>query len=431
MTMPSPTGTRIQSRSSTGPRPVSGAYTSDQRHTAPPATLLGTLALCVSPIPTDLRPGRSKTDLNHQTLKASKALLSHISKAAQEADATASKRNILTDGADDDELAAETPIWLNLTTKRHISDDARLKPGKIRLPHSLNDDEQTTICLITADPQRAYKNILADDEFPVELSKRITRVIDVTKLKAKYSRYEAQRKLFADHDVFLADDRIVNRLPKILGKTFFKTTQKRPVPVVISAKQPKGGKKKAAPRPKKTKAEGEINAGKPADIAKEIEKALSSALIALSPSTNTAIKVAYAGMTAEQVAANVEAVATGVVEKWVPQKWRNVKAIHIKGPNTVALPIWLTDELWLEQTDVVANDDPKSLQAASQKANVGKKRKSIGDATEEEEAPKPSKKAKSKSAPAPEGNDDKLDAQIADRKARLRKQKASASKNMD
>ncbi|KAK0386024.1 hypothetical protein NLU13_5861 [Sarocladium strictum] len=366
-----------------------------------------------------------------QTLKASKALLSHISKAAQEADESATKKNILNDGADDDELAADTPIWLTLTTKRHISDDARLKPGKIRLPHSLNDNEHTTICLITADPQRAYKNIIADDSFPAELGKRITRVIDVTKLRAKYSRYEAQRKLFSEHDIFLGDDRIVNRLPKILGKTFFKTTQKRPIPVVLSAKQPKSGKKKpAGPRPKKNKAEGETNAGTPADIAKEIEKALGSALVALSPSTNTSIKVAYAGMTAEQVAANVEAVSTALVEKWVPQKWRNVKSIHIKGPTTAALPIWLTDELWLDQADVVANDDPKSLQATSEKANVGKKRKSVGDASESETA-KPSKKAKSKAAPVPESNDDKLDAQIADRKARLRKQKASAAKTMD
>lgn len=372
------------------------------------------------------------TSLVVQTLKASKALLLHITKAAQEADATATKRNILNDGADDDEIAAETPIWLTLTTKRHISDDARLKPGKIRLPHSLNDNEHTTICLITADPQRAYKNIIADDEFPTELGKRITRVIDVTKLRAKYSRYEAQRKLFSEHDIFLGDDRIVNRLPKILGKTFFKTTQKRPIPVVLSAKQPKSGKKKpAGPRPKKSKAEGEINAGTPADIAKEIEKALGSALVALSPSTNTSIKVAYAGMTPEEVAANVEAVSTALVEKWVPQKWRNVKGIHIKGPTTAALPIWLTDELWLAETDVVANDDPKSLQAAAEKANVGKKRKSVGDASDENDASKPTKKAKAKATALPDGNDDKLDAQIADRKARLRKQKASAAKTMD
>jgi ribosome biogenesis protein UTP30 len=202
--------------------------------------------------------------------------------------------------------------------------------------------------------------------------------------------------------------------------------------VVLSAKQPKSGKKKpAGPRPKKSKAEGEINAGTPADIAKEIEKALGSALVALSPSTNTSIKVAYAGMTPEEVAANVEAVSTALVEKWVPQKWRNVKGIHIKGPTTAALPIWLTDELWLAETDVVANDDPKSLQAAAEKANVGKKRKSVGDASDENDASKPTKKAKAKATALPDGNDDKLDAQIADRKARLRKQKASAAKTMD
>ncbi|TQS31731.1 hypothetical protein Golomagni_07978, partial [Golovinomyces magnicellulatus] len=53
-------------------------------------------------------------------------------------------------------------------------------------------------------------------------------------------------------DEFPADDRIINRLPKVLGKTFFKTTQKRPVPVVIS-----GGAKKVSPKDKKQqKADG-------------------------------------------------------------------------------------------------------------------------------------------------------------------------------
>ena len=136
-------------------------------------------------------------------------------------------------------------------------------------------------------------------------------------------------------------------------------------------------------------------------------------------------------MTPEQVAANVEAVSTALVEKWVPQKWKNVKSIHIKGPKTAALPIWLTDELWVDEGDVVANNDPRSRQAASEKANVGKKRKSVGDAAEEEQDSKPSKKPKSKPALLPEGNDDKLNTQIADRKARLRKQKASAVKAID
>ncbi|KFA78715.1 hypothetical protein S40288_01607 [Stachybotrys chartarum IBT 40288] len=352
-----------------------------------------------------------------QTLKASKALLAHIKKASLQKVEETGKRNLL---QDEGEEASEIPVWLTLTTKRHIVDKARLQPGKIPLPHPLSADETSTICLITADPQRAYKNIVASDDFPAALGKRVTRVIDLTHLKAKFGQYEAQRKLFAEHDFFLGDDRIINRLPKILGKTFYKTTAKRPIPVVLTPKASKAdAKKKKQPKP-----EGEVNAKKPADMAKEIEKAINSALVSLSPTTNTAIKIGWAQWTPEQIADNVDAVVTALVDKWVPQKWRNVKAIYIKGPETAALPIWLTDELWLEEKDVIADLDEK----ATEKANVGKKRKSL-DAAEDAASPAPKKTKKQKEVP--EANDEKLDKQIADRKSRLRKQKAAAKKAMD
>jgi ribosome biogenesis protein UTP30 len=380
-----------------------------------------------------------------QTLKASKALLAHVKKAAKEKAEASAKKNILddTDGQYD---AEETPIWLTLTTKRHIADKARLQPGKIPLPHPLYaaaaadadaEGPKTSVCLITADPQRAYKDIVADEEFPALRGARIERVVGFEKLKSKFSQYEAQRKLFAEHDVFLADDRIINRLPKVLGKTFYKTTQKRPVPVVLAAKAPKIDGKKA----KRVTKDGEPapNAKAPADMAREIEKALGSALVSLSPTTNTAVRIGYARMTPEQIADNVDAVVTSLVEKWVPQKWRNVRGIYIKAPESVALPIWLTDELWLEDKDVITEEAAaaKALKA-SEKANVGKKRKSIEEAKGEkvtaeeaaEEAAAPKKK-KAKKAQQPEADDSKLDKQISDRKSRLRKQKTAARKAMD
>ncbi|KAL7800266.1 ribosomal protein L1p/L10e family domain-containing protein [Trichoderma ceciliae] len=357
-----------------------------------------------------------------QTLKASKALLAHIKKASKEKAEASSKRNLLEESDGD----SEKMIWLTLTTKRHISDKARLQPGKIPLPHSLNASDETTVCLITADPQRAYKNIVASDEFPAELRKKVTRVIDTTKLKAKYSQYEAQRKLFSEHDVFLGDDRIINRLPKILGKTFYKSTLKRPIPVVLKPKARKVDGKKTKPQKK----EGQVNAGTAAEIANEVEKALGSALVSLSPTTNTAVRVGFSHWTPQQLAANVDAVASAVVEKWVPQQWRNVKSIYIKGPETAALPVWLTDELWLDEKDVIADaeGEAKALRAA-EKANIGKKRKTV-DSTEQAESPasKKAKKVVKEDKSTAESNDNKLDKQISDRKLRLRKAKATAKK---
>ncbi|KAL0930441.1 electron transfer flavoprotein alpha-subunit [Colletotrichum truncatum] len=365
-----------------------------------------------------------------QTLKASKALLAHIKKAAKEKTEESGKKNLLADPEDEANIA-QSPVWLTLTTKRHIADTTRLKPGKIALPHPLNTDEESTICLITADPQRAYKNIVASDEFPEALRKRITRVVDVGKLKSKWKQYEAQRKLYAEHEIFLADDRIVNRLPKVLGKTFYKSTAKRPIPVVLS---PKPGRVDGKRQKQQEKTPGTVRAGTAQDIAAEIEKAIGSALVSLTPSTNTAIRIGYAGFKADQIAENVEAVVKALVEKWVPQKWQNVKSIYIKGQETAALPIWLTDELWLEDKDIVA-DNSEEAKAIKEKANVGKKRKSVEAAAEEEEQEsKPTAKKAKKTAPKalPESNDDKLDKKIAtERKEKLKKQKAKAKAALD
>ncbi|KAL5594147.1 hypothetical protein BROUX41_001193 [Berkeleyomyces rouxiae] len=374
-----------------------------------------------------------------QTLKASKALLSHIKKSAVEKSESAPKKSLLDDpDAETPSSISETPIWLNLTTKRHISDTSRLQPSKIALPHSLNTSEWSTICLITADPQRAYKNIIGSEDFPPELAKRITRVIDLSKLKAKYSQYEAQRKLFSEHEVFLGDDRIINRLPKALGKTFYKSTTKRPIPVVLQSKAPRGADGKRA---KRVKTEDNINAGTAAEIAAEIEKALSSALVNLSPSTNTAIRVGYASWSGEQIAANVTAVVSALVEKFVPQKWNNVRSLMIKGPETAALPIYQAQELWLEGKDVVADEteEAKALKAA-QKANIGKKRKAVsgasseaGESTDKAVKEPATKKAKAAAAAAAavETETKQLNTKIADRKTKLKKAKAKAAKSMD
>ncbi|KAK8128601.1 hypothetical protein PG984_009709 [Apiospora sp. TS-2023a] len=356
-----------------------------------------------------------------QTLKASKALLVHMKKATKDKAASATKKNLL---EDDESAANETPIWMTITTKRHITDNNRLKPHKITVPHALATDPQLSICLISASPQRAYKNLVASEDFPEEWRKRIDRVIDLTKLTAKYKRYEEQRKLFGEHDIFLGDSRIINRLPKALGKVFYKTTAKRPIPVDLQCRDEK--------KSKKVKGDDSVNTCTAAEMAAEIEKSVSAVQVHLSPSTNTAVRIGYAGWTAEQIAANAEAVANELVKKLIPQQWKNVKSIYIKGPESAALPIWLTDELWLEEKDVVADgsEEAKALMAP-EKANVGKKRKSLDGTASEPEQPAPKKTKKSKLSQKAEPAGDDLDKEIAERKTKLKKQKAAAKKAVD
>lgn len=279
------------------------------------------------------------------------------------------------------------------------------------------------------------------DEFPEDLRAKIGRVIDISHIRAKFKAYEAQRKLFSEHDVFLADDRIINRLPKALGKSFYKTTTKRPIPVVLMAARDKiDGKRVPAPKGKKAKRDPaeNVNARPIPDIVKEIKKALGAALVHLSPSTNTAIKVGYASWPAEHLAANIDAAARELVERFVPQKWQNVRNLYVKGPETAALPIYQTDELWLDDSKVVpeGQQPPSALPGKrGEKPNIGKKRKSLDaepeEAAAEEETKKGDRPKKKAKKALPESNDDKLDKEISDRKARLRKQKAAAKKAVE
>lgn len=84
------------------------------------------------------------------------------------------------------------------------------------LPNPLIDPRTTSICLLVKDPQREYKDLLESSKI-----KFVSRVVGVTKLRGKFKPFEARRQLLADHGMFLADERIVPLLPKLLGKGWF------------------------------------------------------------------------------------------------------------------------------------------------------------------------------------------------------------------
>ncbi|KAJ8107703.1 hypothetical protein ONZ43_g6649 [Nemania bipapillata] len=357
-----------------------------------------------------------------KTLRASAALVAHLKSEAEKKAATASKKDLLADDDDDNAGSlAETPVFVTFTTKRHLVESRNLKPTKIPTPFPIETDTDKGICLIVADvrvpklhtPQRHYKNLVADSEFPDDLRKNVSRIIDFGKLKKKYASYESQRAL------------------------------KRPVPIEIQARIPKSAGKRAKPT------KGEVNSCTAIQLSGEIKRAVAAALVHLSPSTNHAVKIGYASWKPEELAANAERVVSVMVNKLIPGGRKKVRSIYLKGeahgstlvrpsanhcigPETVALPIYLTDELWVDKEKDVVDDDSEKAKAllAGEKANIGKKRKSLEGAVEETE-PVPKKSKKSKPAEVPESNDDKLDKEIADRKAALKKQKKAAKKAQD
>lgn len=267
------------------------------------------------------------------------------------------------------------------------------------------------------------KDTIAHPSFPTDLSSRITKVIGVSKLKARYQPYESKRQLLNEHDVFLADARVITMLPKILGKIFYKSN-KKPVPVSLEPyRQANGEGKRIMPKPATEKFK---TIAPPQQVAKEIEKALSCALVHLSPSNNVAVRVGLSSFTAQQVANNVGAVVIGLVEKFIPKGWRNVRGVHIKGPNTMALPIWLADELWLEKEDVL-DDGDEAMKAAA--GPGGKKRKGRElDKVDDEDADRGAKSQRSEEVDGKrmkkrKVEDADMSKEIKERREKLRDQK--------
>lgn len=273
----------------------------------------------------------------------------------------------------------------------------------------------------TADPQRSYKDLVEDDAFPAELRNRIGRVIGISKLKAKYKTFEARRQLYAEYDGFLADDRIVTMLPTVLGKVFYKSTAKRPIPVHLMGNE-KVQKDAEGKKPKKSKDDKSSGIVGSADaVAKDIQKALDSALVYLSPAATTSIRVGHANWEPANITENLEAVVNALTtqEKLIPMGWKNIRSIHIKGPDTTALPIWLAEELWVDEADVL-EEKPKPVDKSERLKikEASKKRKTEDESKEVAPAEKPAKKAKKEKTD--------LSKEIAQRKEALKKQKAAA-----
>lgn len=295
-----------------------------------------------------------------------------------------------------------------------------------------------SICLITPEPQRQFKDAIAHPSFPITLSKRITKIISIKKLEAKFRSFESKRQLRDSYDLFLADDRIVTYMAKVLGKTFYNTTAKRPIPISLEASKPKGRKNAALPstKPRKEPSETKSIAAPPL-LAKEIERTLSTAQINLSPSTTTAVRVGLATFTPEQLAANIEAVMESLAGKLVG--WRNVRAVHVKGPNTMALPIWLAEELWIDEGMVL--EDEEAAEAKAKAAQKGKRKRKLIEGTEDGNTGGEGRKRKMdgegepadelKHKKAKKLRDEDLSQEMRERREKLRQQKSEALEKSD
>ncbi|KAL1315449.1 hypothetical protein AAHE18_16G260400 [Arachis hypogaea] len=192
--------------------------------------------------------------------------------------------------------ADEEFVYLVVTLKT-IPHKSRVNSYKVPLPHSLLSPFNET-CLIIDDrskskltKQEAQKKIKADNV-------AVSKVLRLSKLASDYRPFEAKRKL------------LVPLMPRLLGKKFFKK-KKVPVQVDLIKKNWK----------------------------EQVDKACSSALLFLGTGTCCVVKVAKVSMESEQIVENMMAAIEGVVEV-VPKKWANVRSLHVKLYESLALPVF-------------------------------------------------------------------------------------------
>lgn len=181
----------------------------------------------------------------------------------------------------------------------------------------------------------------------------VSKVVKLSKLKSDYRPFEAKRKLCDSYNMFFTDKRVVPLLPRLLGKHFFKK-KKIPVPLDLKHKNWK----------------------------EQIEKACSSALLFLKTGTCSVVKVAKVSMEEDEIVENVAAAVNGIVEI-VPKKWANVRSLHLKLADSLALPLYQAipdmklkiEGAKLEEVSEKEDKDDVENEAKKKDLKVGKKKK--------------------------------------------------------
>ncbi|CAG9462145.1 unnamed protein product [Pedinophyceae sp. YPF-701] len=185
------------------------------------------------------------------------------------------------------------------------------KPVRLPVPHPLYEVGGCEVCLIVKD-HKGEGHALAKELHAQMQGTGITKIIGLSKLRTKYESFEAKRKLCASYEVFLADERVLPSLPKLLGKTFFRK-KRQPVPVDLRG----------------------------ANWGAQVRKALGATYLYLSQGTCLSVRVARVKDGVDEAVENVAAVVEQACEK-IPRKWDNVLALYLKLPGSAALPIYQT-----------------------------------------------------------------------------------------
>ncbi|KAJ3688134.1 hypothetical protein LUZ61_017298 [Rhynchospora tenuis] len=219
-----------------------------------------------------------------------------------------SKPQLLLDDRDD--------FMVLLLALHRVPSKDRTNPFFLPIPHSLFPLSDPTLSpsvfLIIDDRAKDSPPPSKFLEEAKESNLPVSEVIGISTLRTDYKPFESRRKLCGSHDLFIADKKILPLLSRLLGKHFFQK-KKNPLPVNFSR----------------------------AGWKDQIKRILNSTFFYLRSGTCCAIRVGRLSMEVDQIVDNVVAAVDEAVEK-IPKKWGNVRSLHLKAVDSVALPIYQT-----------------------------------------------------------------------------------------
>jgi ribosome biogenesis protein UTP30 len=190
-------------------------------------------------------------------------------------------------------------------TLQVIPTKAKHKPVMIPLPTPLYTGR--SVCVIVKDPQRTYKDLFEKHKPHPDY-----KVVGVGKLKTKYRRFEDRRNLCDAHDLFLVDDRVMEMMPQVLGKYFFQTKKKLPVPVKVAEKA--------------------------TEPAKPLVDAIGCTVLRTPGGPSCGVKIGRCDMTADELFNNAKKVLPVVFKHFAGSN--AVKQVHVQATDAPALAVF-------------------------------------------------------------------------------------------
>ncbi|KAK6458312.1 protease substrate recruitment factor [Scheffersomyces xylosifermentans] len=237
------------------------------------------------------------------------------------------KSNTLFDDVEEDD---DSNLYLQINTKKFVSEKPQFKPKLIKLTKSLYNQDNLKTCLIIRDQlvtTTEQIEALENENLPT-----ITQILPLKTLKNEYKNFEKRRQLQSEYDLFIVDDALLNLMPTLLGKIFYGNgSNKIPLPIrVTSTGNPK-----------------EISV---VTIKNQVEKCLQSTFFLPPMGVNISIKIGSvnSAFKEDELSQNLQD-ALATFEK------DTLRSVNLKTTKSPSLPLYYAENLYDEETDVIEN----------------------------------------------------------------------------